>query len=500
MRARGPCVLVGFLLLPAFLSAAPGPRLTLSPAEWQLGMIRQGTVAEQVLTVTNGEAVTVTVTLIPTCSCNEAIPRSRVIPAGSRAEFLMRYDSADDRGVTTKSFLVQTDLRGVPAFHYWIRGTVRESNAGPAAVLPVTPSGTPGAPAGSARGGPITITYYYTPGCRTCEEFLSAQVPVLEKRLGLRIVVQRRDLLVAANFEELSAAAAARGQGLSAIPALLAGDTLLQGDAEIQEKLPGLLASLAAGSPGAGTQGSVPAAAPPGGATLAILPVIAAGLIDGINPCAFTTLIFLLASLALAGRGRGEVLVIGALFSTAVFLSYFLIGLGLFTALRAAAAVSLVSVILRWILVGVLFVFAVLSVYDYTLIRSGRPTEMLLQLPSSFKKRIHTSIRTRARVAALAGSSFVLGFLVSVFEFACTGQVYLPLLGYLARTHGGFDGIGLLALYNVCFILPLLLVFGASWLGVSSTRITTAFQAHMGKVKLGLAVVFAGLAVLTLVG
>jgi cytochrome c biogenesis protein CcdA len=192
--------------------------------------------------------------------------------------------------------------------------------------------------------------------------------------------------------------------------------------------------------------------------------------------------------------------VIGALFSFAVFLSYFLIGLGLFTALRAAAAVSLVSVLLRWILVGVLFVFAGLSVYDYRLIRAGRPTEMLLQLPSSFKKRIHASIRTRARVAALAGSSFVLGFLVSVFEFACTGQVYLPLLGYLARTHRGLDGIGLLALYNLAFILPLLLVFGASWLGVSSGRITTVFQAHMGKVKLGLAAVFVGLAVLTLVG
>ncbi len=125
---------------------------------------------------------------------------------------------------------------------------------------------------------------------------------------------------------------------------------------------------------------------------------------------------------------------------------------------------------------------------------------MLLQLPSSFKKRIHASIRTRVRIAALAGSSLVLGFLVSMFEFACTGQVYLPLLGYLARMHRQIDALGLLLLYNLCFILPLLVVFGASYLGVSSGRITTAFQTHMGKVKLGLAVVFLGLAVFTLVG
>jgi cytochrome c biogenesis protein CcdA len=228
--------------------------------------------------------------------------------------------------------------------------------------------------------------------------------------------------------------------------------------------------------------------------------VMAAGLIDGINPCAFTTLIFLLASLALAGRGRSEVLVIGALFSLAVFLSYFLIGLGFFAALRALSAISIVSAVLRWVLVAVLVVFAGLSVYDYALIRAGRPTAMLLQLPSSFKKRIHASIRTRVRITALAGSSLALGFLVSVFEFACTGQVYLPLLGALARMQRQPNALGLLALYNLCFIIPLLVVFAASWLGVASGRITTLFQAHLGNVKLALAVVFVGLAVFTLVG
>jgi cytochrome c biogenesis protein CcdA len=94
----------------------------------------------------------------------------------------------------------------------------------------------------------------------------------------------------------------------------------------------------------------------------------------------------------------------------------------------------------------------------------------------------------------------VLGFLVSVFEFACTGQVYLPTLAYLVRVQRQIDAVGLLVLYNICFVAPLLLVFGGSYYGMSSVRIATFFQAHMGKVKLGLAVVFAGLAVFTLVG
>ena len=74
------------------------------------------------------------------------------------------------------------------------------------------------------------------------------------------------------------------------------------------------------------------------------------------------------------------------------------------------------------------------------------------------------------------------------------------MLGVLARLHRQADALALLALYNLCFIAPLLVVFGASYLGVSSGRITALFQAHMGKVKLGLAVVFIGLAIFTLVG
>jgi cytochrome c biogenesis protein CcdA len=422
-----------------------------------------------------------------------------VIAASGRETFALHFDSSDDVGVTTRGFIVRTDLPGAKAPYYLLRGTVRgvrsvETQAGAWQRSP--PAGRP----------VVTVIYYYTPGCRTCEEFLAVEVPKLETGQGVTIALQRRDVLDPAQYEELSAFAALHGQAVREIPALRVGDVLLQGDREIRGRLAAVIAAGAPFTPAAGDGAAAvdnsPAAGRVGAVTdgLSVLPVIAAGLIDGINPCAFTTLIFLLASLALAGRARREVLVIGVVFSFAVFLTYFLIGLGFFAALRAAAAVSVVSVILRWVLVALLVIFAGLSVYDYTLIRRGRPSEMLLQLPSALKKRIHASIRTRVRTVALAGSSLVLGFLVSIFEFACTGQVYLPTLAYLVRVRQQATAVLLLLLYNICFIVPLLAVFGASWLGVSSQRITTVFQAHMGKVKLALAAVFVGLAVFTLVG
>jgi len=302
-------------------------------------------------------------------------------------------------------------------------------------------------------------------------------------------------------YEEMTAAAASLGQDLRAIPVLRAGDTLLQGEEQITSRTRKVLKSLAEGMAGAeeptagAARGAAAGAVPAGFSALA---VAAAGLLDGINPCAFTTLIFLLSYLTLGGRSRREVLLIGALFSLSVFLTYLAVGLGFFAALRAASAVPLLARILRWVLVAVLVVFAGLSLYDFAVIRRGEPSKILLQLPSALKRQIHKSIRTQARAAALAGGSLLLGFLVSIFEFACTGQVYLPTLAYLARTRRQASAIWLLVLYNACFILPLIAVFAASWFGVTSGRITALYQKRMAAVKLGLAAVFLGLAAFTI--
>jgi cytochrome c biogenesis protein CcdA len=488
----------------ALLAAASGPTLVFSPPEWSFGMILQGEKVHLAVKVTSSADVPVTVTFVPTCTCLTVQPSAQWIAPGGTETFDLSYDSIDDTGITTRGFIVHTGQKGAPALYYTMRGAVRAERETPGAAAGAHDTWVR-RPAGGSGFADVTLFYYYTPGCRSCEEFLGTEIPRMERELGIRIDIQRKDLLDAAVYQELSRFASEVGQDVHAAPALRAGGTLLQGDPEIRQRLAGTLrAALAAARPD-----TSPAGGPAAGAIaspssipdrLSILPVVAAGLIDGINPCAFTTLIFLLASLALGGRGRREVLLIGALFSLAVFLTYFAIGLGFFAALRVASTVSVVSVILRWALVAALLVFAGLSVYDYTLIRAGRPTEMLLQLPSALKKRIHASIRTHVRTATIAASALVLGFFVSIFEFACTGQVYLPLLGYLVRVHRQGYAVGLLLLYNLCFIVPLLAVFGASFFGVSSGGVTRFFQTHMGKVKLALAAVFIGLAVFTLVG
>jgi len=498
-RSAAACWL-SFVIAGGLFAQSPS-RIEFSPPVWKYGMIEQGDIAKTKIVAVNRGADAVDLTFVPTCTCLTVSPTTARLEPGVSVSFALSFDSKDDSGITERGYIVRTNVTGEKALYYLLSGVVRVDR--PDAVTPARPDGVSGiAPATS---GAIEMKYYYTPGCRSCEEFLGAEIPRLESRYGVRIAIDRRDLLDCSVYEELSAFAASIGASVNEIPALRLEGILLQGDAAIRARLPGLLVTRSAGGSlafavprdrgGKGPDGT--ARQETSAVRLAILPVMAAGLIDGINPCAFTTLIFLLASLALAGRGRREVLVIGALFTLSVFLTYLGVGLGLFAAIRAASAVSLVSALLRWIIFALLIVFAALSVYDYTRIRAGRPSDMLLQLPHSLKLKIHASIRTRAKTLALAGSSLAMGFLVSIFEFACTAQVYLPTLAYLARALKRADALGLLLVYNLCFIAPLLVVFAASYLGVSSRRITVLFQSHMGKVKLALAVAFLALAALT---
>jgi cytochrome c biogenesis protein CcdA len=89
--------------------------------------------------------------------------------------------------------------------------------------------------------------------------------------------------------------------------------------------------------------------------------------------------------------------------------------------------------------------------------------------------------------------------LVSLFELACTGQVYFPVIVHLVRTERQVSSFAYLLLYNLGFIVPLLVVFGLTYFGVQSAKITAFFQRSMGGVKIALAGLFVVLAVLTVV-
>jgi cytochrome c biogenesis protein CcdA len=471
------------------------PALTITPPQWDFGRIeRSGGAVTLEMVVENKSGQEVVITFLSTCDCLWITPSELSLDAGQAARVELGFDPIDDSGPVEKDIIIRTTLEQMPKALYLVYGEVVGEQPGAE-----RPNIEPTSQEGTDRQAVIPADFYAAPGCRSCRRLLQRTVPKLEKRTGVSLAVKEHNILDPEEYAAYLEMLHRLGQEERTYPAMVVGDTVLQGEGDIEEHLEELLRGESV------ITGSVESVAAEStdpkriSSRLTLLPVLAAGLLDGVNPCAFTTLIFLLSALAVAGRSRLQVLQIGLFFSAAVFITYLLIGLGFFQALRLTAAFPVVAVAIRWLLVAVLLAFASLSLYDYFQLRAGRTDRVVLQLPQPIKRRLHRDIKNRARSATLVASALVLGFLVSVFELACTGQVYFPTLVYLYQVRQSAGSLFYLLLYNFGFILPLLGVFALSYWGVSSQRLTGWFQRGMKTVKLLLAALFFWLAVLTLI-
>lgn len=237
--------------------------------------------------------------------------------------------------------------------------------------------------------------------------------------------------------------------------------------------------------------------------SLGIITIVSAGLLDGINPCAFATLIFFISYLTLVGRKRTEILSVGLGYSGAVFITYLMIGFGILSFIQHLSFLPLFSRIIYILTIGFALVLGVLSLYDYVQLKRGRPSEMKLQLPDFLKKRIHRTIREQTRSPRYFLAAITAGFIVSVVEFACTGQVYLPTILFVTNIPSlKASAISYLLLYNFMFVVPLLVIFGIVYWGVTSEQLAFFLQKRASAIKLCTSLLFlalAGILILSLI-
>jgi HEAT repeat protein/cytochrome c biogenesis protein CcdA/thioredoxin-related protein len=225
--------------------------------------------------------------------------------------------------------------------------------------------------------------------------------------------------------------------------------------------------------------------------------VFAAGLLDGVNPCAFATIIFLLSYLQVTRRGPRQILAVGGAFVAGIFIAYFLLGLGLVEVVVRFSLLRRLGVILNWSMAAFVAGVALLSVWDGIQCLRGRMGDMVLQLPGVLKARIHDAVRRSSRNSHFVAAAFVAGLVIAVLELACTGQVYAPTILYMLNTGQGRAGaVAYLALYNLAFIVPLLVVFAGAYGGLRSERLTVWLEQRAALVKFGTAILFAALFVL----
>lgn len=225
-----------------------------------------------------------------------------------------------------------------------------------------------------------------------------------------------------------------------------------------------------------------------------ILTVASAGLLDGINPCAFATIVFFISYMNLVGRGRKEMLIAGGVFALAVFTTYLLLGIGTLSFMNYLNRFSGVATCVYMIAAMLTFGLAGLSLYDAVKAKQGKTKNILLQLPLALKQRIHKVIREQTRTSGIIVGAIVIGFVISALELVCTGQVYLPTLTFVAGTEGmRVNAVTYLLLYNLMFIVPLLVVFGCVFWGTTSAQLGGVLQRHLVTVKVAISILLFGL-------
>lgn len=182
--------------------------------------------------------------------------------------------------------------------------------------------------------------------------------------------------------------------------------------------------------------------------------IITTAFIDSINPCAIGVLLFLIALLFGLKESRKKIIKMGLVYILAVFITYYLAGLGLRTFFVHLG-------ISKFIIWAGAFLLVVLGIQD---IRAFLKKEA----PACKVSKRRDGIINRFFMKGAFLSVFVGGILVSLFELPCTGAVYLAILGLMAKEGRTLLGNLYLLLYNVIFVLPLLVILVLGAFGFSA--------------------------------
>lgn len=358
----------------------------------------------------------------------------------------------------------------------------------------------------------LDVVLFYSPGCQGCEDVKSQAIPKVQREFGaaIRVCMHNTDELAGfkllLEYENRYKTDDKEPLKVFVGRRYLAGrESILGGlSAVVQEELAGgAVTYVVTGTnevPGATTEPGVPVVVAERFLALTSMAVMGAGLIDGINPCAFTTLVFFLSLLGCMGRSGKDLLIVGSGFSAAVFGTYVVLGLAAMKAIKAFSVGHGLSRGITWVTALAAFGLALWSFRDFVAYRrSGRSGDMTLGLPHAVVNRIHAVMRSRMTTGNLLAGSVVTGVLVSLLESACTGQVYLPTIVFMLRDATlKNQALSYLLLYNVMFIAPLLVVFGLAYSGVRSQALAGFARRHVGSMKIVMAILFGALGLLLL--
>jgi cytochrome c biogenesis protein CcdA len=199
--------------------------------------------------------------------------------------------------------------------------------------------------------------------------------------------------------------------------------------------------------------------------------VLGSAAIDSINPCAIGVLILMI-SVVLSGKGSvRKLLFLGSLYIGAIFITYLLAGLGLIYFL---ASVPLYVAEYLSLIVGTFVILAgLLEIKDFFWYGQG----FSLQIPHYFAEKIKEYSKNMTVPGVILLGAFIAGV-----ELPCTGAPYLAIITMLSLNFD-FNALILLILYNIVFVLPLVVILVLVAAGMKVDKVKEWKQANKGYMR-----------------
>jgi len=175
--------------------------------------------------------------------------------------------------------------------------------------------------------------------------------------------------------------------------------------------------------------------------------MLPAAIADSINPCEFAIIVLLLWTLLLKTKNRRKVILTWLSFSFAIFVSYFLMGIGLRRAFSSATNVNLIKII-AWSLWILVWLANLKDVFWHGKL-------FVMEVPFSRRPRLQKFVKSITSPIW----AFFIWLVVSLFLLPCTSGPYITILTFMSASQvDKLRGMLYLFVYNIFFIVPMILI------------------------------------------
>lgn len=211
------------------------------------------------------------------------------------------------------------------------------------------------------------------------------------------------------------------------------------------------------------------------------------GFFDGIHPCAIAILIFFIAFLLTLHRSFKNILGLGLVYILVIFLTYLVIGIGLLSGMMLFGQHHFFAKLGSWLLIFL----GIINLKDYFLPQF----KLGVKIPKISNEKIKSYLQKATLPTVISAA-----FLVGLCSVPCSGGIYAAITALLASKTTFLTGFMYLLLYNLMFVMPLIIILALATNPYTLVKFGEWQQRHKKTQKLvmGLFMIILGAGILIL--